>query len=93
MKFSRDGIVLANKTYHGTNLGVRLVYPNPFNRNRYIVIFGGNDMTNLPFDTKCLAIEGWYDFMVWKPWEADRSLIDIGYFDQRWAGVIPLIEV
>jgi dienelactone hydrolase len=91
LKFSSGGITLGNKVYQGANLGVRLVYPNPLNKNRYIVIIGGNDLTNLPFDEKCLAIEGWYDFMIWKPWQADQSLIDIGYFDQRWKGIISLI--
>ena len=92
VKFSTTGIAVGSKTYQGANLGVRLIYPNPLNKNRYIVIIGGNDMTNLPFDAKCLAIEGWYDFMVWKPWEADQSLIDIGYFNQRWSEVISLIR-
>ena len=89
--FSPAGVTVANKSYAGSNIGVRMVYPNPLNKNRYIVIIGGNKMENLPFEVKCLAIEGWYDFMVWKPGEANQSLIDIGYFDKRWSGLISLI--
>jgi len=91
LKFSASRITLGNRVYQGADLGVRLIYPNPLNKKRYIVIIGGNHMTNLPFEEKCLAIEGWYDFMVWKPWQTDQSLVDIGYFDRRWKGIISLI--
>src|SRR6185295_12209974 len=83
LKFSADRIALGNRVYQGADLGVRMIYPNPLNKKRYIVIIGGNHMTNLPFEEKCLAIEGWYDFMVWKPQQKDQILVDIGYFDRR----------
>ena len=38
VRFRDETIVFAGKSYSGENVGMQMVYPNPSNRDRYIVL-------------------------------------------------------
>jgi pimeloyl-ACP methyl ester carboxylesterase len=86
-------IRVGTQEYVGTGLGLELIYPNPLNKKRYVVIITGNDPEHLQVNEKNLAIEGWYDYQVWKVKDGQPSrVVDVGYFDSHWAEPVSLLN-
>jgi hypothetical protein len=91
LKYYADSIVLCGKVYKGKNLGIEMIYPNPLNRNKYIVMVGSNNWENFVIPQTNLSMEGWYDFIIFentskKSW----NIIDVGYFDNNWQNLISI---
>ncbi|MBN1396526.1 MAG: prolyl oligopeptidase family serine peptidase [Bacteroidetes bacterium] len=93
LKFYADSIVLCGKVYKGRDLGIEMIYPNPLNRRKYIVMVGSNNWENFTIPQTNLSTEGWYDFVIFEK-ASDQlwNIIDVGYFDNNWQHLISLVN-
>ncbi|HIA02555.1 MAG TPA: hypothetical protein EYN66_11700, partial [Myxococcales bacterium] len=41
IRFERDAIIVGKKRYSGKDVGIKMIFPNPFNPNSYVVIVAG----------------------------------------------------
>lgn len=84
VRFTNNGVSVVDEEHTG-DLGFVLVYPNPLNTEKYVVVLGGNteDMLvkastmyrNMP---DCVVFSPETDFL--KP----ETFITYGYFDENW---------
>jgi hypothetical protein len=79
---SAGSIIIANKVFSGTALNYSLVYPNPLNNKRYVLIINTNSKSFLAEQLENLPLKGWYDYQVWNYNSEDE--IAHGYFDKNW---------
>ena len=80
-------ITLRNKEVKGNNLGVYMIYPSPFNTNKYIAVIGFNnsDFATLGseiYEFNDVSNYGWYDYKVWD--NRTGRTIEKGYFNSSW---------
>ncbi|NLT50754.1 MAG: hypothetical protein GXX85_07570 [Ignavibacteria bacterium] len=88
VQFYRDSIVLCNKVYRGKNLGIVMIYPNPLNPNKYIVLVSSNNWNSFSIPHLNLSKEGWYDFVIFeKTSKYFTEIKDVGYFNNNWNGL------
>ena len=88
--FAEEGVVLAGRdgpvTYRGSDVGLAVIYPNPNNPERYVVIQGGS-----PRATEALASLGsfwaWPDYVIYSAAgypEKPPRILARGYFNRNW---------
>jgi len=87
-------IVFGDKRYEGDDLGLKLVYPNPLNPQRYAVLFTGTTWRGVFeiigrfgnwFDWGILDGFHWADFEVFDNLTySPETALAIGYFDNDW---------
>jgi hypothetical protein len=85
VRMAPDHLSLGDRRYEGQHLGVQVIYPNPLNRHKYIVIVGANDLSGYRAIENNLAQKAWYDFVVWdssNPRKSER--LAAGYWDWSW---------
>jgi hypothetical protein len=80
VKFGDDGVEVAGKSYTGKDVGVILVYPNPLNQQRYVLLLpedytGGSPMTYPDF-VVCKVVKG--------PNGPTQQVLGQGSFDAHW---------
>ena len=90
----RDRIRVNGKTFQGSDVGVKLCYPNPLNPERYAVVFAGLSPDALdqvnnrfgnwfgwgPFDNY-----DWFDYGVFDGRTlSPETFLCVGFFDQAW---------
>ena len=83
IKWTKDSIVVGNKTYSAADHVPVLIYPNPLNRNRYIVINTGLVTGNFN------SGGGYGDYAILKLTKASTrpvatEIADGGVFDESW---------
>jgi hypothetical protein len=61
-----DKVVVKNKEWVGGGLGLQAWCRNPDFPNRRIVFIGAADLDNAAVGSMELALDGWFDFAVWK---------------------------
>jgi hypothetical protein len=79
-----DRVIIGNRGYTGQNLNLHMVYPNPLNKNKYIVLIVSNDIHDLHFGNFDLSTTGWYDFALWEMNNNRVMLRHAGYFNNCW---------
>jgi pimeloyl-ACP methyl ester carboxylesterase len=79
-KFLADGVEAGGKAYRGEGVGLALVYPNPLNPDRYVLLLPEGYAGGSPLDLP--------DYVVGKRVEAGRKVswqvLAKGSFDARW---------
>ena len=85
VKIEFDKITVKGKEYVGKKLLVNLIYPNPLNPKKYIVLISTNNMDYFDIGEPELSLRGWYDYAVWQIKEKNEiNLLDKGFFNEVW---------
>ena len=79
-----DKITIGRKVYEGDKINFHMIYPNPLNSNKYIVIVSTNNYQYYNFGNMDLSTSGWYDFGIWNIDQNSFVLQDAGYYDRCW---------
>lgn len=98
IRFDVNGsaVVMANGLrFDGDDVGVNMVYPNPLNPKRLVVILGGTSWKGTFdvvrrfdnwFDWGVLDHRKWFDFAIYDARTRDpETFLSVGFFDQDWA--------
>jgi hypothetical protein len=81
--WTRDGITLAGRTVDATTHVPVLVYPNPLNPNRYVVINGGHTFSDSDWrGTNANLYPHIGDYALIST--MDKSVVQSGFFDEHW---------
>lgn len=94
VRIEGDAVIAGEKRYSGPGIALKLIYPNPENLSRTVVIHGAADWKGMWqishrfgtwFDWMPLDNRQWFDFCVFD----DRSrgfetFLDVGFFDEDW---------
>jgi pimeloyl-ACP methyl ester carboxylesterase len=89
VKFLKDGIEVAGKSYEGKDVGLVMVYPSPLNPERYVLLLPENYglYTSHP-DALGMNVLGFPDYVVGKPqtaWGGNTiKILTQGTFDSTW---------
>jgi hypothetical protein len=84
LKLSSDHIIIGSNKYSGSCLGFEMIYPNPQNHNKYIVIIGSNNSQCSYWRDNNISQEGYYDFAIWDSSTVKKQIIHRGYFNLFW---------
>ncbi|TGV03424.1 PHB depolymerase family esterase [Flavivirga rizhaonensis] len=84
LKVEKDYIELDGRKFKGNALGYYMVYPNPLNPKKYMVLIGGNDLSKVTLDKRNLAEDGFFDYEIFNYRYRIAEIIDKGYFNQYW---------
>jgi len=93
IQFKKNSIVVGNKRFSGEDIGISMIYPNPLNPERYIVIQAGTTWKGTAHITKRLGTE--FDYIVFDErtmglnipqgnLAVDGTPLLCGFFDQDW---------
>ncbi len=89
LKWSKDSLTLNGKTYAGAGAMPVLIYPNPLNPNKYVVI--NSSFTYREFDylnnaRQVAKLPDWAAIDITKPktTQAPGGIADAGFFDEKW---------
>lgn len=75
-----DRVVIGDKKFAGDKLTCLMLYPNPYNARKYILIVTTN-YTELQWSQlRNLPLQGWYDYQVWN----NSQEIAAGNFTRDW---------
>ena len=77
-------IQLLTKTFTGTALGYYMLYPNPENPKKYVVLWGGNNLQHVIPRKGIPALNGYFDYEIYSYDTTYQYLLDNGYFTTRW---------
>jgi predicted esterase len=88
LQIEREYISLAGKRYSGNALGIAVIYPNPLNPQKYIVIAGANNNEGYKLIDANLSLKGWYDFALWQAGAKDPELLATGHWDASWQNTV-----
>ena len=85
VKVTPNGITLRGRTHLGEEVGLLMVYPNPRNPRRYILLLHMPASAEL-LPVENVAIQGWFDYLVWRemPGGKNPETLDAGTFDGDW---------
>ncbi|NLR56485.1 hypothetical protein HGH93_00125 [Chitinophaga polysaccharea] len=81
LKISANALDIGSRHIDGNSLGYTLIYPNPLNPKKYILLLGSNN-SSIVHMVPDLQYTGWYDYEV-KNVISEAILIK-GYFDEYW---------
>ncbi len=86
IKFGVGGLSAGNKTFTNEDIGMAMVFPNPLNPNRYVVIVGGASAGSMEIASR-LRLNELPDYVIFD----NRALsgeklqfVDGGFFDKFW---------
>jgi hypothetical protein len=82
LKIEKDRIIIGQNEYLGSKLSFHMIYPNPLNPQRYIVIIGANNINYFQLGESDLSLNGWHDFVVREDPFSKKYFT--GYFDRFW---------
>lgn len=82
VQITQEFISIDNDTIWGKNLSFELIYPNPVNPEKYIVLLGVNSKRYDPSIFHDLPLKGWYDFAIYR--SNHTKPMRCGYFDGSW---------
>ncbi len=86
IKFSAGGIRVGDKTFTNEDVGMALVYPNPLNQNRYVVIVGGVSAGSMQTAGR-LRLNELPDYVIFdnRTLKGEKTqFVDGGFFDKHW---------
>ena len=94
IKWKDDGFVVGDQEFTGSDLGLAMVYPNPLNPKKYVVVYSGTHWgRGLPFNHKLDLLP---DFIVFNSdllgdlfsWpyagKGPNQHLCAGFFDKHW---------
>jgi dienelactone hydrolase len=90
LKWTKESITLAGKTYAAAEHVPALIYPSPLNTNRYVVLNSGHTFHAADFrGTNALLYPRLGDYAILKPAPSDKdpaaaTVIAAGLFDDSW---------
>jgi hypothetical protein len=94
VRLEKDAVVAGDRRYEGQGLGLKLIYPNPENPARAVVIHGAADRRGMWqishrfgtwFDWMPLDNRQWFDFCVFDDRSREfETFLDVGFFDEDW---------
>lgn len=94
VRFSGEGVVVGDRRFDGPDVGLKVVYPNPLNPNRYVAVIGGvtwrgtldaNERFGNWFDWGLFDNRNWFDYGVFdRRTRNPESFLAVGFFDQQW---------
>lgn len=88
LSIDAQAVSVGGRRYEGKSLGVELVYPNPLNKDRYIVILGANSAEGYQRLESNPSQNAWYDFAVWNTGAPQTAeMVAAGYWDSAWREV------
>jgi hypothetical protein len=86
--------VAGERRFAGEDVGVKVIYPNPLNPDRYVAVFAGVTWRGMFQITRRFGAwfgwrvhehRDWYDFVVFDDVSRDpASFLLVGWFDERW---------
>ncbi len=80
LKTNAESVSLKGKNYNGPNVAYTMVYPNPLNPKKYILLVGANSNKIPALMIKDLSLKGWYDYEIWQ----DSTMVSNGTFNRNW---------
>jgi len=87
-KIGQGYIKVREDKYTGQHLGIQLIYPNPLNPAKYVVILSGTNIDDFQIGDSELSLNGWHDYTVWEFFNVNDVTLSrkIGYgnFNQLW---------
>ncbi|NMH89381.1 hypothetical protein [Flavivirga algicola] len=83
LKINTNGLKLDSQSYKGNKLGYCIVYPNPLNPDKYIVLLGGNNNHCVYKRKGNMAVDGYYDYEV-EDVAYNNRVLGQGYFNESW---------
>lgn len=81
VKILKDSMVIGQQKIAGAHLEYTLIYPNPLNAQKYILLLGSNDPLSREIDLD-LQETGWYDYEIKDG--VNGTVLAKGYFDKFW---------
>jgi len=86
IKFSAGGIRVGDKTFTNEDVGMALVYPNPLNQNRYVVVAGGVSADSMQTVGR-LRLNELPDYVIFdnRALKGEKTqFVGGGFFDKHW---------
>lgn len=88
LKLEPEYVSVGDRRFEGRGLGVSVVYPNPLNPRRYVVVVAANDYEGFQLYEPNLSQRGWYDFAVWNARDPrGAGPVAEGFWDRDWQRV------
>lgn len=88
LKLGPEFVSIGDRRFEGKGLGVSVVYPNPLNPQRYVVVIAANDYEGFQLYEPNLSQRGWYDFAVWNARDPrGAGPLAEGFWDGDWRRV------
>jgi len=86
IRWSGDEIRVGSKTYDAAEHTLALIYPNPLNPERYVVVNSGHTFGEAEFrGTNALLFPSWGDYAVLHLQEGEApEVVEAGFFDEGW---------
>ena len=81
LKIEENYIRINDNEYTGENLHLNMIYPNPLNKNKYILLLISNGTQYYSEVIKDMPYKGWYDYEVY---QNNEKLVGIGWFNKYW---------
>jgi predicted esterase len=79
---------VGDASYDGKDLSATIVYPNPLNPRRYIVVTESNNFASFVLPQPNPARMCWYDVAVWRSGPGRVFLKWAGYWDNTWTRLL-----
>ncbi|MFL6332854.1 MAG: prolyl oligopeptidase family serine peptidase [Pyrinomonadaceae bacterium] len=88
LRIDAESVSVGGQRYEGKNLGVELIYPNPLDKDRYVIILGANNAVGYQRLESNPSQNAWYDFAVWNM-DAPQTpeMVAAGSWDSAWQKV------
>lgn len=91
--FRRGAVQVGSKTFRGPGVGAAFIYPNPLNRERYVVVFGGVTWRGISGILRRIGTE--FEYVIFDEKTVGRHAVQgvmtvdgtpllCGFFDQEW---------
>jgi pimeloyl-ACP methyl ester carboxylesterase len=80
LKVSGDAVQIGTQKYAGKDLSYILIYPNPLNRDKYVLVIGSNAPRISSKVLVDLTYDGWSDYQIY---DHDAE-VGAGYFNSHW---------
>lgn len=86
IRWSGDKIRVGSKTYGASNHTLALIYPNPLNPDRYVVVNTGHTFGEAEFrGTNALLFPRWGDYAILQlKKDEEPEVVEAGFFDESW---------
>ncbi len=86
IQLTNNSLVFNNREFTNMNSGIRMIYPNPLNDKKYVVIYSGITSKAIEGSIQRFGIGGWYDVMIYDERTSDDKLSvnTVGFFDNNW---------
>jgi hypothetical protein len=78
---SQDRLNIAKRSFTGRSLGLTMVYPNPLNPKKYVLLITASCFGKFRYPIANPWLEGTFDYAVWNN---DSRLLGFGNFNDQW---------